>query len=470
METLFLDEVVKAIHGQVVFDHDTAAITGVSTDSRTICEGDLYFALKGNHFDGHRFIVQAKNAGARGAIVSDENIQNRAMRNFFVIKVNDTTTALGDLAGYYRSKLNTKIIGITGSNGKTTTKEMTYCLLSKFGSVVKPEKSFNNYIGVPITIFEMENMHTYGILEMGTNAPGEIRRLSEIGSPDVAVITNISKTHLEGLKSIDGVAVEKEGIVSTLRGRGVFVYNTDNQWCTRISEKFKGEKVGFGFDPRSHIRCTEVKKKDTGYSFTINNEIEIFLPVPGYHNISNCLASFAVCHALGHNITKLANAFSSFKLPGMRIEQKNIGNVTIINDTYNANPDSVLAALQHLKDFKSGGRKIFICGDMLELGRESQLLHKEIGEIVARSNIDLLWTVGGYASEIAEAAKRLGMAEKKIAQFENVEDITTNELDGIMKNDVILVKGSRGMHMDRIVEKLEKFLLQEYTRRYCAVG
>ncbi|MCF6154160.1 MAG: UDP-N-acetylmuramoyl-tripeptide--D-alanyl-D-alanine ligase [Candidatus Brocadia sp.] len=457
MEVLSLAEVVNAVCGHIVCADKSTKVKGISTDSRNIQKGDLFFALKGERFDGHQFITQAMNAGAIGAVISSEMKLDFGRENIPIIRVKDVVTALGDLAKYYRQKLETKIIGITGSNGKTTTKEMTYHLLSRFGSAVKSQKSFNNFIGVPVTIFEIENRHRYGVLEMGTNALGEIRRLSEIGVPDVAVIVNVSKTHLEGLGSIEGVALAKGEIVKNLRKDGVFVYNADNPWCVKIASGFGGNAVSFGFNPQASVRCTDVKKKYRGYVFVINGNLEIYFPIPGYHNIHNCLASFAVCHALGHNIYDLKDAFFSFILPQMRIEQQRIGNITFINDAYNANPASVHAALEYLNEIDTTGRKVFICGDMLELGDESFLLHREIGETVAHHNIDLLWTVGERASEIAKAAKLSGMPEKRVVSFKDVTDITVSEMHELRENDMVLIKGSRGMHMENIIEKFRKF-------------
>lgn len=458
MEIVSLDEIVKAVSGNLISTGRNIKIKGISTDSRNSKAGDLFFALKGKQYDGHQFILQAIHTGAVGVVVSNGVTSDLENKDCSIIQVTDTITALGDLANYYRQKLDTQIIGITGSTGKTTTKEMTYHLLSHFGPTVRSQKSFNNFIGVPLTLFEIENNHRYGILEMGTNAPGELKRLSGIGTPDVAVILTISKAHLEGLGSIEGVARAKAEILENLRMSGVFVYNADNPWCVRIADDFRGRSVSFGFSPYAHIRCTEVKKRDRGYSLIINKYLEVSFPVPGYHNINNCLASFAVCHALGHDIRNLKDAFSSFELPSMRIEQQIIGKVTVINDAYNANPESVSASLQYLDETDTKGRKVFICGDMLELGEESCLLHREIGEKVAHLTIDLLWTVGEHAYEIAKAAKSSGMPEGRILSFKNVADISASEISHLKENDVVLIKGSRGMHMENVIKKLKEFL------------
>ncbi|OQY99939.1 MAG: hypothetical protein B6D35_08175 [Candidatus Brocadia sp. UTAMX2] len=453
MEALYFSEIVEAVDGQTLSGGKNVRVTGVSTDSRTVQTGDIFFALQGERVDGHRYVVPAVKSGAVCAVVScSENIDWGEV-HFPLIRVKETVTALGDLARYYRKKLPTRIIAITGSNGKTTTKEMTYHVLSHFGSGVRSQKSFNNYIGVPVSIFEIENKHQYGILEMGTNAPGEIRRLSEIGAPEVAVILNVSQTHLEGLGSIEGVASAKGEILENLSREGAFVYNADNLWCVRIADGFKGKKVSFGFSPHAQIRCTNAKKEGAGYRLVVNERLEMYLPVPGYHNINNCLASFAVCHALGHDVYQLKEVLSSFRLPHMRIEHQRMGNITFINDAYNANPESVRAALDYLKEIDVKGRKVFICGDMLELGTKAVQFHREIGERVAGLGIDALWTVGKYAAEIAKAAKLAGMPERCVLSFQDVADITVSEMNEFREDDTVLIKGSRGMHMEKIIEK-----------------
>ncbi len=467
METISFEEAAKAVNGQLTFADKNARIRGVSTDSRNVQNGDLFFAIPGEHFNGHQFIVQAIDDGAIGVVVSREHTLDLKGRSSSIIQVANTITALGDLAKYYRQKLGTRIIGITGSNGKTTTKEMTYHLLSCFSPTVKSQKSFNNFIGVPITIFEIENKHRYGVLEMGTNAPGEILRLSEISNPEIAVIVNISKTHLEGLGSIEGVARAKGEILENIRTGGVFVYNIDNPWCITIADRYKGKSVSFGFNHHAQIRCTDVKKKNTGYMITINGYLDVYIPIPGDHNINNCLASFAICYALGHDLRDLKDALFSFKLPSMRMEQQCIGNIIVINDAYNANPESVNAALQYLGEINTRNRRVFICGDMLELGKESYQLHREVGEKVARLNIDVLWTVGEHAYDIARAAKLSGMPESRIMSFKEVADISASEINTLKENDTVLIKGSRGMHMEKIIEKFREFFLKQELSHNC---
>ena len=466
MEILECEEVARATNGKITTDAGKALkISGVSRDSKSVKPGDLFVAIKGERHDGHDYIEQAMNAGAVGAVVSRDIVIKSRQKDFTVIRVNDTVTALGALAKYYRRKLGAKIVGITGSNGKTTTKEMVSHLLSCFGPTARSQKSYNNYIGVPLSIFEIENRHQYGVLELGTNAPGEIRYLSEMSNPNVAVIVTVTKTHLAGLGSIEGVARAKGEILEGLCKGGTFVYNFDNPWCVKLARAFKGRSIGFGFNPCAQIKCTDVKKNDDGYVIVINGYLEVRLPVSGHHNINNCLAAFAVCHALGHDISAVTDAMASFKLPPMRMEQQHIGKITVINDAYNANPESVRAALRYFNELPVAGKKVFVCGDMLELGSESPQLHREIGELVARLHIDVLWTVGDRAGEIAKGAKLAGMPEERVVNFHNVTDISISEAGRIRENDTVLIKGSRGMQMENIVEKFKEFFLKREAIR-----
>ena len=237
------------------------------------------------------------------------------------------------------------------------------------------------------------------------------------------------------------------------------MYNFDNPWCVKLAREFKGKSIGFGFNPCAQIKCTDVKKNDDGYVIVINGYLEVRLPVSGHHNINNCLAAFAVCYALGHDISAVTDAMASFKLPPMRMEQQHIGKITVINDAYNANPESVRAALRYFDELPVAGKKVFVCGDMLELGIESPQLHREIGELVARLHIDVLWTVGDRAGEIAKGAKMAGMPEERVVNFHNVADISVSEAGRIRENDTVLIKGSRGMQMEKIVEKFKECFL-----------
>ncbi|MGR3220544.1 MAG: UDP-N-acetylmuramoyl-tripeptide--D-alanyl-D-alanine ligase [Candidatus Anammoxibacter sp.] len=340
MEQLSLNEIVNAVNGaisdrsgksvmrnpqpEIVFD-------GISTDSRVTKEGDVFFALKGPNYDGHRFVNDAINNGAKCAVVDlglgirdcglDE--EKSQIRNC-LIRVSDTTTALGDLAKYYRAKMSAKIVAVTGSNGKTTTKDMVYHLLFRKFKTIKSKASFNNFIGVPLTIFDLNFNDKFGIVELGTNAFGEIKRLSEIAVPDVAVITNIGGTHLEGLKNIEGVKKAKAEILQNIKDDGLLIVNADDNLTLEIANDFNGEVVKFGCDKKAKFKVSGMNRTLQGWSFVVNDTHRVNLPVPGYYNIFNCAAAIAVVSSLGIEIEDIDNAFNDFRLSPMRMDKQTI--------------------------------------------------------------------------------------------------------------------------------------------------
>ncbi|MGR3319881.1 MAG: UDP-N-acetylmuramoyl-tripeptide--D-alanyl-D-alanine ligase [Candidatus Anammoxibacter sp.] len=494
MEQLSLNEIVNAISGAFSGKIEESAIrnpqsenifNGVSTDSRTTKEGDLFFALKGPNYDGHRFVNDAIKNGAKGAVldlgfeIADfglgeeesqiPNPQSQILNR--LIRVSDTTMALGDLAKYYREKMSAKIVAITGSNGKTTTKDMVYHLLSKKFKAIKSKASFNNFIGVPLTIFDLSCRDKFGIVEVGANAFGEIKRLSEIASPDVAVITNIGETHLEGLNNVDGVKRAKAEILQNIKDDGLLLVNSDNKFTMEIGKDFNGEVVEFGCDANAKFRVSEINRTFQGWSFVVNSTHKVNLPVPGYHNIFNCVAAIAVVSSLGIEIEGVDNAFNDFRLSPLRMEKQTIilsgkeqhvqegsdvfslvedARITVINDAYNANPSSMRAVVHDLGTMQCEGRKIFVSGDMLELGIESERLHFELGKEIGRSEIDILWAVGKKAGSVTNGAIEEGMPQENILNFEVLDDLFNIAVPTLRENDLVLVKGSRAMELEKV--------------------
>lgn len=455
MEPISAIEIAQAVRGQIIHGKGESHFVRISTDSRDISPGDLFVALKGEHFNGHNFVLDAIAKGAAGAIVSHDFFPNITNTNVALIAVNDTLKALGDLSAYYRQKLPTHIIAVTGSNGKTTTKDIIHHLLSQCARVIKSPKSFNNCIGVPLTIFELGRQIDFGIIELGTNAPGEIRRLSEIVKPHTAVFTNISETHLEGLGSVEGVAKEKGEMLNYISKDGTIVINADNVWCNKIASNFSGRIIRFGINNEAQIKGSNINRTDLGLAFTVNDVFRVNVPFYGIHNVYNCLAALAVCYTLGFDIEKSSKTLLSFRLPAMRMDRQNIGNVTIINDAYNANPQSMIAALTEYSEVKVHGRKIFICGDMLELGNHTERLHKEVGIKVARTGIDLLMTVGKLSRYVAESASVHGMARENIMCYDNLGEILASVVYYLKEGDTILIKGSRRIRLEVIVEQVK---------------
>jgi UDP-N-acetylmuramoyl-tripeptide--D-alanyl-D-alanine ligase len=459
MNTLTVFDILNATGGRLINGSLQSRISGISTDTRFIKHGDIFFALHGKNFDGHDFISQAICNDAVGGVISDrkkiDNLTLNGSGKFILIEVSDTLRALGDLAKYYRQNLQTKFIAVTGSNGKTTTKEMVYHILKNFKNVSRSRKSFNNFIGVPLTIFEADLTHDYCVVEMGTSAPGEIRRLSYIISPNFTILTNISHTHLEGLGSIEGVANAKAEFIENMDEDGTLITNSDDPWCSQIESRFNGKVINFGFSENAQIKASKVKRNKSGFVFTVNESFTINLPVLGKHNIYNALAAITLCNVIGIRIEDICEGFTDFKLPPMRMERRIFGDIIAINDGYNSSPSSMSAALDEFSQLSAPGRRIFVCGDMLELGKDAERLHKEIGKRVASSRVDILWTVGPFSRYVAEGAIANGMSSENVFSNDTSEETCSLVASQLKSKDTVLIKGSRGMKLERVSRQIE---------------
>lgn len=451
MRPLLLVEVEKAI-GRRLNGGKVERFSGVSSDSRTVQAGDLFVAIRGERFDGHDFVKGAFEKGALGAVVSRPFDSMAEHSDKAVFLVPDTTFALGEIAKAYRASLGARIIGVTGSNGKTTTREMIYHLLSKHFRVVRAAKSFNNFIGVPLTLFQIEPDDEYAVIEMGTSAPGEIARLAEIAQPDLGVITNVSATHLAGLGSEEGVANAKAEILDAMGEDGVAILNRDNRWTERIAGRCRGRVITFGEGAGADVRATSVAQNGEAIRFQVEGT-EFRLPVVGRHNVLNALAALAVCRHLGLGLEELRRDFSDFQLPSMRLQREVLGGVTVINDAYNANPVSMGAAIDTFAGM-SAGRKIFVCGDMLELGPDSARLHGEVGAKLAQARPDFLWTVGQESRHTADAAKAGGLSPEKLRHADSSEAAGAELAAFVRPGDLVFLKGSRGMALEKVLERV----------------
>jgi len=448
-------DILTAAKGRLLSGNADEILTGISTDTRKIKKGELFLAIKGEKFDGHSFILDAVSKGAGGVLVQEGGITNANFKlpDVSFISVNDSIKALGDIGNFHRSRFAIPIIGITGSNGKTTTKEMTAAILNKKFNALKNFGTENNNIGVPLTLMRLNSEHDIAVLEMGTNHLGEIRRLSEIARPTIAIITNIGPSHLEYLEDTDTVFKAKIEMLEHMSDGARLILNADDEYLRKIKTGLK--ITWFGFDKEADFRADKISLEPDGISFRLNEKWDISLGVLGRHNVYNALSAIACAWDFGISIDEIKDALKEFRVPNMRMEVKKFGDIKIINDSYNANPQSMKQAIEALRDMTTEGRKVLIAGDMLELGTFSGRFHHLVGKQAAESGIDLIVAVGKLAEHVARGAQEAGMSERKIKLCAVMKEAREKVSSLIKKGDTILVKGSRAMRMEEIVGDLE---------------
>jgi UDP-N-acetylmuramoyl-tripeptide--D-alanyl-D-alanine ligase len=446
---MMLQEIAKIVKGKLLLDELDTKVSEISTDSRTVKPGDLFFALTGENFDGHNFVNDAFSKGAVGAIVS-KSIKSKKP----LIKVKNTAHALGEIARAHRKKFDVPIVVVSGSNGKTTTKDMLAKILARKFNTLKAEKSFNNHVGVPLTLLNMTDQTEIAVLELETNILGETRRLAEIIDPLAATITNISDTHLEFLPSREKIAEEKTEILESLRSEGFTVLNIDDTWVMHIADKSRANKlVTFGVNKKADFRATDIKKHGcAGIQFVLNQRYPVRLKIPGVYNVYNALAAAACASTLGVEYDIIVKELEDFKASPMRGEIIECRGIKIIDDTYNANPQSVREAIQVLQDIGEG-RRIAVLADMLELGKAAKDAHYNLGKFIAKSKVDIIITVGELARYIAEGVAN-NSKEKEDYSYDDKHSAIQKLLDILQPHDAVLIKGSRKMEMEEIMEHL----------------
>ena len=456
-----VQDILTATNGRILSGKEDDEVRGISIDTRRLKEKELFLAIKGDRFDGHNFILNALSKGAMGILVQDGGITNSDFKvpDVCFICVPDTLKALGDIAHYQRIRFDVPVIGITGSTGKTTTKEMISVILSRKYEVLKNFGTENNQIGLPLTLIRLNADHKIVTLEMGTNRLGEIRRLSEIACLTQAVITNIGHSHLEYLKDIDTVLKAKCEILEYLDKDAKVVINCDDALLGKL--KVKSKVVRFGLSKDYDFYADKVNLEPDGINFVLNGKWEIHLNLLGRHNLYNALCAIASVWHFGVSIEDIKDALREFKGPNMRMEVKRIGDIKIIDDTYNCNPLSMKKAIETLGEMTTKGRKILVAGDMLELGTFAGRFHHLVGRQAAESGIDLIVAVGKLAEHIAIGAQEAGMRQNRIRLCNVTKQACSEVSNLIKKGDTILVKGSRAMKMEQIVEDLEKEIKNE---------
>ena len=436
-------------------------VCGVSTDSRQVEKGNIFIALHGENFDGHDFVCKAVEKGAASVIISNEKSLDLAKvdKAVSIIKVSDTLQALGDLAHNYRQRFSLPVIGLTGSSGKTTTKEMMATIIGRKKTILKTEGNLNNLIGLPQTIFRLTAEHELAILEMGTNTRGEIKRLTRIARPTIGLITNIGPAHLAGFGSLDVVAQEKGDLFLNMAQAGIAVVNSDDEAVKIIAERCNSRRINFSMSPNADITVNDIEKNGArGMRFNliidgISHKVE--MKIVGIHHVYNAMAAAACAWAAGIGSETIKEGLEAFSPVGGRMEMIKLQNgAYVIDDSYNANPASVREALMTLKDLKNNHSGYVFLGDMLELGDAAEEMHRKIGMLLGTIGVNAVFLQGEYSAITAAAARDGGLLQENIFIVQDSKEGIAYLRKNFKKGDWVLVKGSRRMKMENIVAQI----------------
>ena len=454
---LSIKEIVDAVNGKLLnpqLEKVSLPIECITTDSRKQMEKGLFIPLKGERFDGHDFICTVYDKGAIATLTMNEEVVDEKVAT---ILVEDTNRALLDLGRYYRKQFQIPVIGITGSVGKTSTKEMISAVLSGKWNVHKTEGNFNNEIGLPLTLFKLESSHEAAVIEMGMNHFGEIHNLTCSALPDVAVITNIGTAHIENLGSREGILKAKLEILDGLHEDGLLVINGDNDLLSTLSD-LPVPSISYGLQSTNDYWAKEIHSEGEYTFATVMSPRQTYpirIKALGEHMVYNTLAAIAVAEHFKLTEEEIMNGLSSYEPAKMRMHITTLeSGLTIIDDTYNASPDSMEAALKVLRDYQVKGRKVAILGDMFEMGDFAPKLHEEVGEFAAEASIDVLIAIGDLAHHIYKGYKKKGT--KDAYYFKTKEAFIENIVHVIQKDDCVLLKASRGMHFEGLIEEVRK--------------
>jgi UDP-N-acetylmuramoyl-tripeptide--D-alanyl-D-alanine ligase len=454
--------ILDATGGDLKFGQPDTGFADIAIDSRTIGPDDFFIAIRGDVHDGHTFAPAVLEQGIRGIMIDaahaaqQPDYERYADRAVCVV-VKDTTHALGTLAAYHQRRCPASVIAITGSNGKTTTRAMTSTVVSQRFPTLSTIGNYNNEIGVPLSLLRLGSQHAWAVLELGMNHPGEISRLAQMCHPQVGVITNVAPAHLEGVSSIEGVAQAKGELLDHLVSDGKAILNQDDPHVAAMAQRSPHEIIWYGLTEAATVRAAEVTTTAQGSTFRLHlpdAQARITLPIPGAFMVINALAAAAVGHTLGLDIEQIQAGLAQFKPVAGRMNIRRLnGGVTLIDDTYNANPGSMKAALQTLQTLRGASRGLFVAGDMLELGHQAEALHHEVGAFAARTGVAALFATGPLASHLAEGARHGGLAADHI-HIGSQSDIVQGLRQYMGQGDWILIKGSRGMKMEVVVQAI----------------
>jgi len=459
-----LGEILAATGGKVTNSGKIARYGEIVTDSKQVKGNSIFVALKGERHDAHDFVGDAVRRGA-ACVIAHRSLPTARLGPATIVRVGDTLRALGDLAHYRRERLAPMVLAITGSNGKTTTKEMVAAILAQGslagqslrGRVLKTEGNFNNLVGLPLTLLRLTKRHKVAVVELGTNAPGEIQRLAEIADPDLGVITTVAAAHLAGLKNLPGVAREKGALYRAVRRGGMIAVNLDDPWVRRLGAKFAGKKLTYGAAGQLRAQGLRVRA-GRGMAFALRyggQQARINLNYLGRHNVTNALGAAALTLGAGVSLAAVRRGLAQAKPFTMRMQRESWRGIGIINDSYNANPGSMQAALDTLALIGGRGKKIAVLGDMFELGKHSVKEHRRLGRVAAQARIDKLYLLGDQAGTVRRGALRAGMKAHQVTVGVDHGDLATRLRQQVKRGDWLLVKGSRGMKMEKVLQALK---------------
>ncbi len=449
-------QLLEATQGELIQGGCNDSIAGIAIDSRRLVAGEAFVAIQGRRLDGHDFIKEAVQQGASCLLVSESSVlQKHSLNGMPAIRVADTTQALGELARYHRRRIGLSVVAVTGSCGKTTTKDLIAHLLGAFGSVLKTEGNQNNHIGVPLSLLRIRPDHQVAVVEVGSNHPGEIAYLASIVQPDVAVITNIGPAHLEFFGSLTEVLREKLSLLEALQPEGTAVIPGDQlEVCLEASRRLhpRVRFASFGTSDRCDLQAMDIQRTADGMSLHLRDHLgQWTIPLVGYHNVENALAALACVWALGFSLSSAKETLRSFSSLPLRSQVLRGNGLTILNDCYNANPLSCARALETLKDMPVH-RRLAILGDMLELGDYAPLAHQAIGRLAAQTGVEMVMAVGQYADCVARGVEEA--QSSCVMTYRTVQELMVNLRDIVQPGDGVLVKGSRRLNLEQVTEFL----------------
>jgi UDP-N-acetylmuramoyl-tripeptide--D-alanyl-D-alanine ligase len=456
-------DIIKPLNGELISGTEGSVLSGASTDSRKIEAGNLFLALRGERYDGHDFVQQAIEQGASGVVIEKGRKKDISANNgAAIIEVQDTLKALGGLAGWWRHEHDILVAAITGSSGKTTAKEMTANILDLGARTIKNEGNLNNLIGLPQTLLRLGRKERRAVLEMGMNRPGEIGRLTEIADPDIGLITNVARVHLEGVGDIMGVARAKAELLERMSDKGRVILYGDDNLLMKEALRFKREIMTYGLGPGNEVRADKIKSLGwEGISFNLQYHGEsaaIRLKVPGRHNLLNALAAASIALCVEESIEHIVEGLGSFEgIRGRFMPFSLPDDVILVDDTYNSNPYSLRAALDSIKEIAGGDRRLIVgLGEMMELGEETARSHLEAGDMVAESGASYLFAMGDHACEMVKGALEKGLPPERAVETKSHQDMAQKIGEVVKKGDLILLKGSRKIGLEKVFQSLKE--------------